>query len=91
MPTRETTQISAYISDSTSSELDAYVEARGLKKGYVIEQALQHHLRALKDLPADVIVPPRVVVGVKTAAHLLERMTSPRKPTAAMRALFSKK
>ena len=41
-----TTQISAFISDTTSSELDRYTEARGLKKGYVIEQALRHHLRA---------------------------------------------
>lgn len=91
MPTPETTQISAYISDSTSSELDAYVEARGLKKGYVIEQALRHHLRALKELPAEVIVPPRVIVSAETAEHLLELMTKPRKPTAAMRALFPKK
>lgn len=90
MPVRST-QISAHISDSTSSELEKYVEARGLKKGYVIEQALRHHLRALRDLPADVIVPPQVVVGAETAEHLLERMRKPRKPTPAMRALFGKK
>lgn len=85
------TQISAHISDATSSELESYVEARGLKKGYVIEQALQHHLRALRDLPADVIVPPKLVVSVETAEHLIDRMLKPRKPTAAMRALFEKK
>jgi hypothetical protein len=87
----DTTQISAFISDATSSELDHYIEARGLKKGYVVEQALRFHLRALKELPADVIVPPRLVVDAATAEHLTERMTKPRKPTAAMRALFSKK
>jgi hypothetical protein len=87
----ETTQISAFISDETSSELERYTDARGLKKAYVIEQALRHHLRALKELPADVIIPPRLVVGAKTGAHLAERMKKPRKPTPAMRALFAKK
>lgn len=86
-----TSQISAYISDSTSSELDKYVETRGMKKAFVIEQALKFHLRALKELPADVIIPPQLVVSAKTAEHLAERMKKPRKPTPAMRALFAKK
>jgi hypothetical protein len=38
-----------------------------------------------------VIVPPGLVVDAATAEHPAERMTKPRKPTAAMRALFSKK
>jgi hypothetical protein len=91
MATFQTTQISAYISDSTSTELERYVDARGLKKGYVIEQALKHHLRALRELPADVIVPPQLVVSVETAELLAERIETPRKPTPAMTALFPKK
>ena len=87
----ETTQISAFISDTTSSELDHYVEARGLKKAYVVEQALRYHLRALKELPVEAIVPPLLVVSAETAERLAERMKKPRKPTPAMRALFSKK
>ncbi len=90
MPT-QTTQISAFISDTTSSELDRYVEARGLKKAYVVEQALRHHLRALRELPADVIEPPQLVVSIATAKHLANRIAKPRKPTRAMRALFSKR
>jgi hypothetical protein len=86
-----TTQISAHISEATSRELDRYVAARGLKKGYVIEQALRHHLQALRELPAEVIVPPQLVVSTEAAEHLADRMAKPRKPTAAMRALFSKK
>jgi len=86
-----TTQISAHISDATSSELDRHVDARGLKKGYVVEQALRHHLRALRELPADVIIPPQLVVNAKTGAHLADRMENPRKPTPAMRALLAKK
>jgi len=91
MPPVQTTQISAHIAETTSSELDQYVEARGLKKGYVIEQAIRHHLRALRELPSDVIVPPRLVVSAATAEHLADRMESPRKPTPAMSALFRKK
>ena len=91
MPTLPTTQISAHISDTTSSELDRYVDSRGLKKGHVIEQALRHHLRALRDLPGDVIVPPQLVVSVATAEHLARRSKKPRKPTPAMRAIFAKK
>ena len=90
MPT-ENTQISAWISDSTSAELDRFVEARGMKKAFVIEQALKFHLRALRELPPDVIVPPQLVVDADTAEHLAERMQKPRKPTPAMRALFTKK
>jgi hypothetical protein len=86
-----TTQISAHISESTSAELDRYVEARGLKKGYVIEQALRHHLQALRELPSDAIIPPQLVVSTEAAEHLADRIAKPRKPTAAMRALFSKK
>lgn len=86
-----TTQISAFISDTTSSELDRYVDARGFKKGYVVEQALRYHLRALKELPADVIVPPQLVVSAETGKHLAARMKKPRRPTPAMRALFAKK
>ncbi|TMQ14238.1 MAG: hypothetical protein E6J90_27230 [Deltaproteobacteria bacterium] len=87
----ETTQISAFISEETSSELERYTDSRGLKKGYVIEQALRHHLRALRELPADVSIPARLVVSAKTGEHLAERMRKPRKPTPAMRALFAKK
>jgi hypothetical protein len=87
----ETTQISAWISDDTSAELDRFVEARGMKKAFVIEQALKFHLRALKELPPDVIVPPQLVVRAETAEHLADRMEKPRKPTPAMRALFAKK
>jgi hypothetical protein len=50
-----------------------------------------YHLRALRELPADVIIPPQLVVSIKTAEHLADRLAKPRKPTPAMRALFSKK
>jgi hypothetical protein len=48
------TQISAYVAASTKRELDAYAEAHGLKQGFLVEEALRHHLRALRELPDDV-------------------------------------
>ena len=56
------TQISALISDNTKQALEEYAEAHGVKKGYLIEVALLHHLQALRELPLDVIIPARLVV-----------------------------
>ena len=52
-----TIQVSAYISEETKAEVEAYVKRRGVKKA-MIEQALQHHLQALREIPEDLIIPP---------------------------------
>ena len=85
------TQVSAMISPETKERLERYARAHGLKKGYLIESALLHHISALESLPADVVVPPRLVVSRKTGDALLERIAKPGKPTAAMRELFDDK
>ena len=56
------TQISAYISDDAKAALETYVKQRGVKKAYVIEEALLHHLQALREIPEDVIIPARLVL-----------------------------
>ena len=84
-------QISAYISDKTKKLVEDYAEAHGVKKGFLIEEALLHHLQALRELPADVIIPPRLVVTEKTGKQLLARVRRPRRPTKAMRELFRKR
>jgi hypothetical protein len=81
-------QISAYISDSTRKQVEEYAEAHGVKKGFLIEEALLHHLQALRELPADVIIPPRLVVTAETGERVLARVRKPRRPTKAMRELF---
>jgi hypothetical protein len=83
------TQISAIISGSTKEMVERYTDATGVKKGHLIEEALLHHLQALRELPADIIIPPRLVVDEKTAKALQERVDNPRDPTAAMKELFS--
>jgi hypothetical protein len=62
-----------------------------MKKAFVIEQALRHYLRALRELPAEVIVPPQIIVDDGVFDQLVDRMQHPRPPTAATRKLFAKK
>lgn len=82
------TQISANISPETRDRLERYVRARGLKKGFVIEQALLHHLQALGELPEEVVIPPRLMVTSASGERLLERLESQEAPNRAMRELF---
>jgi hypothetical protein len=84
------TQISALISGTTKTLLEDYSEAHGVATGDLVEQALLFHLRALQELPADLIIPPRVIVQGESGQEILERLSSPRRPTAAMQALFTK-
>lgn len=83
------TQISAYISPDTRRALDKYVEAHGVKKGHLVEMALLHHLQALRELPQDVIIPPRIVVTAETGEWMLDLIHDPPEPTAAMKELFT--
>jgi hypothetical protein len=80
-------QISALISETTKELLERHVRATGVKKGHLIEQALRHHLMALEELPADVIVHPRLVVTRRSGAAILKQMSSG-KPTQALRDLM---
>jgi hypothetical protein len=87
--TRKTqTQISAFVSIGTKHRLERYVEAHGVKKAAVVESALLHHLQALEELPADIVIPPRLVVSRESFEAILTQMESPGEPTEAMKALF---
>lgn len=83
------TQISAYISESTKEHVEPYAEAHGVKKGHLVEQALLHHLQALREVPADIVIPPRITVTPKSFAAVMNLVRKPRKPTRALRALLA--
>lgn len=85
------TQISAYISEATKEKLERYAEAHGLKKGFLIEEALLHHLQALNELPADIVIPQRITVTAASYRNIVARLKKPRKPTKAMRDLMAGK
>lgn len=84
----DATQISATISPATRDRLERYARARGLKKGFVIEQALLHYLQALSELPEDVVIPPRLVLTTASGERLLARLDANEGPTPALRELF---
>jgi uncharacterized protein (DUF1778 family) len=86
--TESTTQISASISVETKNRLERYARARGLKKGFLIESALLHHIAALESLPADVIIPSRLIVSRSSGERILDLIEQPPAPTEAMEALF---
>lgn len=81
------TQISALVSRTTKALLDRHVRATGVKKGHLVEQALRHHLQALQELPADVVVHPKIVVTRASGAAIARRLASA-KPSAALRKLM---
>ena len=85
------TQISAFISEATKQQIERYAEAHGVKKAHLIEEALLHHLQALRELPADIVIPPRLVVTADSFKRLTELAKKPRRPTKALRDLMAGK
>ncbi len=81
-------QISAPISKETKALLEDQVKASGVKKGHLIETALRYHLRALQELPADVLIPPRLVLTRRSFEQLVERLRAPGQPVKALRDLM---
>lgn len=81
------TQISAIISQTTKALLERQARATGMKKGYLIEQALLHHLQALQELPADFVIHPKLVLS-KTSGEALLKQVRAGKPTKALRELM---
>jgi hypothetical protein len=69
--------------------LEQHVKATGVKKGRFIESALRYHLRALHDLPADVLVPPRLVLTRRSFEQVVERLRWPGQPTSELRDLMT--
>ena len=80
-------QISALVSESTRDLLERHVRATGVKKGHLVEQALRHHLLALHELPADVVIHPSLVVTRDSGEAILRQMKSGR-PNKALRKLM---
>jgi predicted DNA-binding protein len=86
MPTN--TQVSAYISEETKAEVEAYVKRRGVKKAYLIEEALQHHLQALREIPEDLIIPSRLLLTDEAMTEIAHRIAQEGQPPEALKTLF---
>lgn len=79
-------QINARVAASTKRRLERLCQARGLKQEALVEDALLHHLSALDELPADLILRPRLVVDAPTAEAMAQQWEDPQ-PTEALKAL----
>lgn len=82
------TQISAHISRTAKERLERCARETGITRSRLVEEALLHHLRALEELPADAIVPARLVLSRKSAERVRKLLAKPRAPTEAMKRLF---
>jgi uncharacterized protein (DUF1778 family) len=81
-------QISATISEATKEKLDRFTESHGLKKNFVVEQALLYFMEARRELPDEALIPTRLMVDDKTFDRLIELLESPPEPTGALRELM---
>ena len=80
----QSTQISASVSKETKKLLDAYTRKRGIKKSFVIEQALRHHLLAAEEIPEEFIVPPVLRVNIDGLRAIVAQLEAKDGPTPAM-------
>lgn len=83
------TQISAYISEETKSQMESYVRRKGVTKAFLIENALQHFLQALRELPEDLVIPARLVLSETSLTQLAERLDDDEEPTLALKSLMA--
>lgn len=81
-------QISATISQTTKERLDRFTESHGLKKNFVVEQALLYFMEARRELPDEALVPARLVLEDEAFERITELVTSPPAPTQALRELM---
>lgn len=83
-----TTQISAHISDETRSQIDRLARRRGVTKARLIEDALQHHLAALREIPDDLMVPVRLTLSSASFEEILAEIESDASPSEGLRELM---
>ena len=74
-------QVSATISAATKDKLDRFTEQLGLKKNFVVEQALLFFMESRRELPDEAFVPTRLVLDDERFDELVARLESPAVPT----------
>ena len=82
-----TSQVSATISTTTKERLDRFTEELGLKKNYVVEQALLFFMNVRRDLPDESFIPAKIVLDDAGFQQVVEDLESPLAPRKALREL----
>lgn len=81
-------QISATISAATKERLDRFADSHGLKKNYVVEQALLFFMDSRRDLPEEALVPARLLLEDRAFDRLVQSLERAAAPTEALRELM---
>jgi len=81
-------QISATVSAATKEKLVRFTERYGLKKNFVVEQALLYFMDARRELPDEALIPTRILLDEKTFDRVASSLAKPKAPTAALRELM---
>ena len=81
-------QLSATVSAATKERLDRFTESHGLKKNYVVEQALLYFMEARRGLPDEALVPARLVLEDEAFDRVHESLERPAAPTKGLRELM---
>lgn len=80
-----TNQLSATISATTKEQLDRFTEEFGLKKNFVVEQALLYFMASRRELPVEAFTSTRLVLDDDSFDKVVARLKSEPSPTAALR------
>jgi uncharacterized protein (DUF1778 family) len=81
-------QISATISAATKEKLDRFAESHGLRKNFVVEQALLYFMEARREFPDEALIPARLVLDDKAFDRVVGLLERPPAPTEALRELM---
>ena len=74
-------QVSATISAATRDKLDNFTEQLGLKKNFVVEQALLFYMESRRELPDEAFIPTRLVLDDERFDELVARLGTAAAPT----------
>jgi uncharacterized protein (DUF1778 family) len=81
-------QISATVSAATKAKLDQFTERLGLRKSFVVEQALLYFMEARRDLPDEAFIPTRLVLEDHVFDRLVAQIEHPPGPSKALHSLM---
>lgn len=77
-------QISATVTAETKEKLHLFTQRHGLKKNFVVEQALLFFMQARRELPDEAFIPARIILDDAGFDHLVAQLEQPPTPTDAL-------
>ena len=83
-----TVQVSAEFDRATKALMDRFVRATGMKQGHLIEEAVRRYILAWEEVPAEFMIPARVVLTRESGEELARLLRNPPKANKALRELM---